>query len=252
MLLARPDVHAERDAGPADEERVVVVARPSGLDRIVAELRALLVPVDRLDRVVDVDDVPVHEQCLVHLALVPRKPGVELLLVRPPERPPDRRVRDDLAQSEQFPRGLVVADRLNVDVPCLPEQDREDGRADDVAFRAGVVAPVADREVLAKPVEETCLLEERREVDEPSNGRDALSGRPVDLEAASERGYVDRSAELPDEIARLGHLKPERRCVRITHVAFPFFRDLFVQYQVYEKRKRHASFCRPILTSPKR
>ena len=223
MLLARPDVHAERDAGPADEERVVVVARPSGLDRIVAELRALLVPVDRLDRVVDVDDVPVHEQGLVHLALVPRKPGVELLLVRPPERPPDRRVRDDLAQSEQFPRGLVVADRLNVDVPCLPEQDREDGRADDVAFRAGVVAPVADREVLAKPVEETRLLEERREVDEPSNGRDALSGRPVNLETASERGHVDRSAVELDEILRLGHLKPERWRGRITHVAFSFF-----------------------------
>ena len=156
------------------------------------------------------------------------------------------------SQPEQFPCGLVVADRLDVDVAGLPEQDREDGRADDVALRAGVVARVADREVPAKLVEETGLLEERREEDEPSDGRDALPGRPVDLKAASERGEVDRSAEPPDEIVRLGHLKPERRCVRITHVAFPFFRDLFQQYQVYEKRKRHASFCRTILSSPKR
>ena len=42
VLLARLDVHAERDAGPADEERVVVVARPSRLYRVVAEFRALL------------------------------------------------------------------------------------------------------------------------------------------------------------------------------------------------------------------
>lgn len=243
VLLAGPDVHAERDAGPADEERVVVMARPSGLDRVVAELRALLVPVDRLDRVVDVDDVPVHEQGLVHLALVPRKPGVELLLVRPPERPPDRRVRDDLAQSEQLPRGLVVADRLDVDVPCLPEQDREDGRADDVAFRAGVVALVVDREVLAKPVEETCLLKERREVDEPSDRRDALSGRPVNLETASERGHVHCGSVELDEILRLRHLKPERWRGRITHVAFPFFRDLICNSKYTKKGSATLPFA---------
>ena len=68
--------------------------------------------------------------------------------------------------------------------------------------------------------EETCLLEERREVDEPSDGRDALPGRPVDLEAASERGHVHRGPVALDEIFRLRHLKPRRRYVTITHVAF--------------------------------
>ena len=142
-------------------------------------------------------------------------------------------------------------DVLDVDVPGLPEQDREDGRADDVALRARVVAPVADRKILAKPVEEPDLLEERREEDEPSDGRDALPGRPVDLKAAPERGDVDRSAELPDEIVRLGHLKPERRCVRITHVAFTFLRDLMCNSKYTKKGSATLPFADRFWPHPK-
>ena len=173
---------------------------------------------------VDVEDVLEREEDFVHLALVARQPLVQLPLRASPERPAHGGVRDDLVKAEQLLRGLVVADGLDVDVPRLPEQDRKNRSADDVALRAGVVARVLDGEVCAEPVEEPRRLQERREVDEPAHRGDAGSGRPADLETSAERRHVHRAPERLYEIRRLGHLQPERSCAIIHVVVFPSFR----------------------------
>ena len=212
VLLAGKNVDAERDSRPADEEAVVVVARTSGLDGVVAKFRPLLMPVYRLDRVVDVEYVPEREQDFVHFPLVFRQPFVEILFVRLPECPADGRVGDHLAQAKQLARGLVVPQRLDVDVPGLPKQDREHGGAEDVAVRAGVVASVVDGEVPAEPVEEPRGLQEHRKVRKPPCGGDLRAGSPIDFEPPSECGNVDGAAKPPDEFGRLRHLQPERSC----------------------------------------
>ena len=91
-------------------------------------------------------------------------------------------------------RGLVMPQRLDVDVPGLPKQDREHGGAEDVAVRAGVVASVADGEVPAEPVEEPRGLQEHRKVRKPPCGGDLRAGSPIDFEPPSECGNVDGAA----------------------------------------------------------
>ena len=168
VLLPRQDVHAERDSRAADEERVVVVARASRLLRVVAELRSLLVPENRLHRVVDVDDVGEAQHRVDHLVLVARKPCVEGLPVGVAQGPSHGVLGHDLPQAQQLHRGGVVPERVDLHVPVLAEQDRQHDRPDDVAPRARVVAPVVDREVRAEAVEEPRHLEEDREIGESS------------------------------------------------------------------------------------
>ena len=252
VLPAWKHLHAKRDPRPADEERVVVVARASRLCGVVSEFRPFLMAVDGLDGVVDVEDVLEREEDLVHLALVARQPLVQLPLRASLERPAHGGVGDDLVKAEQLLGGLVVADGLDVDVPRLPEQDRKNRSADDVALRAGVVARVFDGKVRAQPVEQPRRLQERREVDEPARRGDAGSGSPVDLETPAERRHVHRAAERLYEIRRFRRLQPERSCAIIHVVVFPFFRvSVFLQRTLYEKRRHHASFWTGIFASPR-
>ena len=57
MVPTALDIHRERLPHRSGERRMVVAVRPSRLLWIVAELRTLLAAVDRLDGIVDVDDV---------------------------------------------------------------------------------------------------------------------------------------------------------------------------------------------------
>ena len=68
VLLAWKHLHAKRDPRPADEERVVVVARASRLHGVVPESRPFLMAVDGLDGVVDVEDETPAERRYVHRA----------------------------------------------------------------------------------------------------------------------------------------------------------------------------------------
>lgn len=128
-----------------------------------------------------------------------------------------------------------MADGLDVDVPRLPEQNRKNRSADDVALRTGVVARVFDGEVRAQPVEQPRRLQERREVGETAYGGDPRSRSPADVETPAKRGDVYRAPKRLDEIRRLGHLQPERGCAIIHAVVFPFFCVVFLNAH-YTKR----------------
>ena len=218
MLLAGEHVDAQRDAGSADEERVVVVARTPGLLGIIAEFRSFLMSEDRFDGVVDVDDVSEAEHRIHGLVFMSRKPVVERLVVGLAQGTPDGVLRDDPFQSEQLHRSGVISERVDLHVPVLAEQDRKDHRPDDVAFRARVVAPVVDGEVRAEPVEESGRLEEHREVGEASRRGDFRARVPSDGQAATVGGDVDLRVLRDFEF---WHFTPERCCGTIHGVVFP-------------------------------
>ena len=108
------------DSTLRDAHRVVAVGRPSGLVRVVAQDGALLVPVERLHRRVEVEDVVLVEK---------------------------RRVQD----------GVVVED-VEVPVPGMPLQDAAEKRGEHAADRGRVVAGVAEGTV-HKTVESADLRE---------------------------------------------------------------------------------------------
>ena len=133
VALPRQDVHAERDADRSDEVRMEVVARASRLLRIVTEFRAFLVPEDRLYGIVDVDDILVGQQFVEDILLVPCEPRVQLAAVRSLERAPHAVLADDPSETEQRREHRVVPQPVDVHVPREAADDREHGRADDVA-----------------------------------------------------------------------------------------------------------------------
>ena len=57
MLFAPVDSHTEHQAQRTNEVRVVVVTRPAKLLRGIPQFGALLVSVQRLDRVVDIQHI---------------------------------------------------------------------------------------------------------------------------------------------------------------------------------------------------
>ena len=92
---------------------------------------------------------------------------------------------DDPPKSEQRRKRRVVSQPVDVDVPRKSADDREHGRADDVADIGGVRTRVMKRRVLDESVEETTRLQIGNEVRQPSPLRDLRFRIPADVELAS-------------------------------------------------------------------
>ena len=86
-----------------------VMARASGLLRIVAELRAFLMPEDGLDGVVDVEHVLMCDQPFEDILRMPREPCVQFAPVRRLERAPYAVLADDPSKAEQRREHRVVS-----------------------------------------------------------------------------------------------------------------------------------------------
>ena len=162
-----------------------VVTRTSRLLRIVARLRAFPVSEDRLYGIVDVDYVLEGRQSVEDVLLVSREPCVQLATVSRLERAPYAVLADDPPKSEQCRKHRVVSQSVDVDVSRKSADDREHGRADDVADIGGVRTRVMKRRVLDKSVEEATRLQIGNEVREPSPLRDLRFRIPDDVELAS-------------------------------------------------------------------
>ena len=106
--------------------------------RIVAQLRAFLVSEDRLYGIVDVGYVREGRQSVEDVLLVSHEPCVQLATVSRLERAPYTVLADDPPKSEQCRKHRVVSQPVDVDVPRKSADDREHGRADDVADIGGV------------------------------------------------------------------------------------------------------------------
>ena len=146
---------------------------------------------DRLYGIVDVDYVLEGQQSVEDVLLVSREPRVQLATVSRLERAPYAVLADDPPKSEQCRKHRVVSRPVDVDVPRKSADDREHGRADDVADIGGVRTRVMKRRVLDESVEETARLQIGNEVRQPSPLRDLRFRTPADVELASKRRNVD-------------------------------------------------------------
>ena len=97
------------------------------------QLRAFPVSEDRLYGIVDVDYVLEGWQSVEDVLLVSREPCVQLATVSRLERAPYAVLADDPPRSGQCRKHRVVSQPVDVDVPRRSADDREHGRADDVA-----------------------------------------------------------------------------------------------------------------------
>ena len=195
-----------------------VVTRTSRLLRIVAQLRAFLVAEDRLDGIVDVDDILVRQQPVEDIFLVSREPRVQFAPVGRFERAPHAVLADDPSEAEQRRKHRVVSQSVDMHVPCEAADDREHGRADDVADIGSVRARVMKRGVFDEPVEQPTCLQIGYEVRESAPLRDLGFLIPADIELAPECRDVD-------SLCRRGSLK---KCILLHVTTFRLRLAFFV------------------------
>ena len=157
-----PGVHHDRERQPElrDAQRVVAVRRASGLLRVVAELRPLLVTVDRLHRRVEVEDVVLRRHVLQEAQVLAPDPRQRLALGDGREVPPHGVARHEPTDAEQLRRRRVAMEAVEVPEPRRPIDHRHHHSRDQVAHRRGVVAREPHRARLDEAVEEASCLRE--------------------------------------------------------------------------------------------
>ena len=209
-LVARVHDDAEDEPQLRDAERVVAVRGPSGLLRVVAERRPLLVAVERLHRRVHVEDVVLVQQ------------GFDKVEVRVPY-PLDPRLHRDRLQvpphgvagheppdPEQLRRDRVAGEAVEVPVAVRAVRHPDDRGAERLAVRRGVVARQPERTGVDEVVEHPARLEERAQegVVRPSRQRDGVV--PAQAELAAEGLETVRLLSFL--------LRSERICDILSHV----------------------------------
>ena len=157
-----PRMHDDRERQPElrDAQRVVAVRRASGLLRVVAELRPLLAPVDRLHRRVEVEDVVLRHHVLQEMQVLPPDPRKCLALGDGREVSPHGVARHEPPDAEQLRRRRVAVEAVEVPEPRRAVDHRHHHRGDQVAHVGRVVARQPHRARLDKAVEEASGLRE--------------------------------------------------------------------------------------------
>ena len=201
MLLAGPHLDIENQAEVADHEGVVGMRRAPRLMGVVANLSALLVPVDRLDRGVHVED-PRPLKCW--------QPGVAQgfplpmgtgLGIRICERSADTVLAADLGHAEALGVDGVGPQGSDMGVAELAGEDREGDGAQQVGDGGSVGASELQRAGTDPLGEKPRRGEELAEEDQLAQSRYRSVGIPLDMETSS-LGV--------DHYRRRGGLRPHR------------------------------------------
>jgi len=185
VLFTRTHLHVEHQTEVTDHEGVVGVRGAARLVGVVAHLRALLVPEDRLDRGVHVEDPRSAES---------REPGVAQGLPLPPstgllihmgEGPSNAVLAADLGHAKALRVDGVGTQGRDVGIAELAGEDREGDGAEQVGDRRGVGAAEAQRAAADPFGEEPRGGEELAEEDQLAQGRHGRLRIPLDVKAAS-------------------------------------------------------------------
>ncbi len=148
------------------------MARAARLLRVVADLRALLVAVERLDGHVDVEDPRLAQDRLDARAQLAREPLQSGAFVDALHRAAHHVLADDVGHPEQRRIERVAAHRIDVRVAPVPAQDRERRGAHHIGHAAGAIAVVAQRAALQQPPPAPARVQELREKDQLPLARD--------------------------------------------------------------------------------
>ena len=157
-----PGMHHDRERQPElrDAQRVVAVRRASGLLRVVAELRPLLVPVEGLHRRIEVRDVVLRHHVLQETKVLAPDPRQGLAVRDGREVAPHGVARHEPPDAEQLRRRRVAVEAVAVPEPSRPVDHRHHHRRDQVADLGRVVARQPHRARLDEAVEESAGLRE--------------------------------------------------------------------------------------------
>ena len=142
VLLAGLHLDRQHQAQLGHHVGVVGMRRPPRLVRVVAELRALLMAVERLDGRVHVQDPRLAQQRPHAVVQMPLQPRQSRRLVHRLQRPPHRVLAHHLAHPQQPGVHAVAAQAADVRVPPMPGQHRQEQRAQNVAHLRRVRARV--------------------------------------------------------------------------------------------------------------
>ena len=162
-LVARVDDDAEDEPQPRDAERVVAVRGTSGLLRVVAERRPLLVAVKRLHRRVHVEDVVLVQQGLDEAQVLVPDPLDPRLHRDRLEVPPHGVARQEPPDPEELGGDRVAGEVVEVPIAVRAVRHPDDSRAERLAVRRRVVARQFERACVDEVVEHAARREERAE-----------------------------------------------------------------------------------------
>ena len=186
MLVAGLDLDLQDQPQLGDHIAVVGVRRPARLVRIVADHRALLPSVERLDRGIDIEDPRLTQERpegVVEMPLQPVHPG---RLVDPRQRPAHRILAHHPTHPQQRRVHRVAAQRGDMRVALMPGQNRQQQSAQDVALGSRVRAGQRQRTVPNPGIEQAAELEELDEERQLPERRRRRTRVPLDVHPAAE------------------------------------------------------------------
>ncbi len=163
VCVARLHRHVQHQMRPRHHGAVTGVARPTRRLRVVAHHRSLLVPVERLDRRVHVEDPGLAQQRPDNVVQMTPQPGNAPALVDLAQMPPYRVLAHDPLHAQKIRAHPVRAQAGDVGMATVARQDRQHQGPHHIALRRCVRTGQLQRAVRHQRVKQTALLHERHE-----------------------------------------------------------------------------------------
>ena len=157
---------------------------PAGFVRIIADLGAFLMPVQRLDRAVHVEHPWLAQQRRGGVIQVVLQPGQALHFVDLLQVAAYRLLADHLVHAEQRRVYRIAPERGDVGVAPMTGQHRQQHGAEQVTLARCVWAAQPERAVRHPGLEQAGLLEIVDEEGELAERRDRRRGVPFDMDPA--------------------------------------------------------------------
>jgi hypothetical protein len=195
------------------------MARTPGLLGVVAQDRAFLMAIERLDRRIDVEDPRLRKKRLRAMLKMAAQPDGAFFLVDRLEGAPYGVLADDLLHAEQFWQDCVAAQRRDMGIALVSRQHGKHRRAENVALLGRVGARIAQRTIGDKGVEQPALLEkidEERELPERRRRRFLV---PFHMHGSKKAVEIDAGRRLASDNQGLFTQWVSGRRRRIVHHA---------------------------------
>ncbi len=192
-FVARLHLHIQHQAQVGDEVGVVAMRGASGLVRVVAHHRALLMPVERLDGHVGIENPGLAQQRRRNIIEMTLQPLDPLCFVKLAQIAPHRVFADHFAHAQQRRVDAVPAQRADVRIALVTGENREHGRAQDIAVARGIGAGEHQRAALHPGLEQPADLQKLGEERQLPERRHRRLRVPLNVYAAAKRIHRHRA-----------------------------------------------------------
>ena len=199
VLVAGTNVDVEHQTRHRHGVGVIAMARTPGLLGVVAQDRAFLMAIERLDSRIDIEDPRLRKQRLHAMLKMVTQPDGAFFLVDRLEGAPYGVLADDLLHAEQFWQDRVAAQRRDMGVALVSRQHGKHRRTENVALLGRVGAPIAQRTIGDEGVEQPALLEEIDKERKLPQWRRRRLLVPFDMHRAKKTVEIDAGRRLTSD-----------------------------------------------------